>query len=156
MTNHPFNLRRWQHWLATGLGSGLAPVAPGTVGTAAAVPLIFVLAQLPVFWSAVVILLLALLGVYVSEVVSRDLGVDDHGGIVIDEVAGFAITMWALPFDWVWLLAGFCLFRLLDIVKPWPVRLFDQHVSGGLGVMADDIVAGLLACCLLHGVSLAL
>ena len=103
-----------------------------------------------------VILLLALLGVYVSEVVSRDLGVDDHGGIVIDEVAGFAITMWALPFDWVWLLAGFCLFRLLDIVKPWPVRLFDQHVSGGLGVMADDIVAGLLACCLLHGVSLAL
>lgn len=156
MTKHPFNLRRWQHWLATGLGSGLAPVAPGTVGTLAAVPLVFALAQLPTLWSAGFIMLLVLLGIYVSEVVSRDLGVDDHGGIVIDEVAGFAITMWALPFDWAWLLAGFCLFRLLDIVKPWPVRLFDQHVSGGLGVMADDIVAGLLACCLLHGVSLAL
>lgn len=156
MRKHPFNLRRWQHWLATGLGSGLAPVAPGTFGTLAAVPLVFGLAQLPLVWSALLILLLAVLGVYVSEVTSRDLGVDDHGGIVIDEVVGFAITMWALPLQWSWVLAGFCLFRLLDIVKPWPVRFFDQHVTGGLGVMADDIVAGALACCLLHGVSLAL
>ncbi len=156
MKKQPFNLRRWQHWLATGLGSGLAPVAPGTFGTAAAIPLVFLLVQLPLLWSALVILALVVLGVYVSEVTSRDIGVEDHGGIVIDEVVGYALTMWALPFEWPWLLAGFVLFRFLDILKPWPVRFFDQHVTGGLGVMADDIVAGLLACCLLHGVSLAL
>jgi phosphatidylglycerophosphatase A len=156
MRKQPFNLRRWQHLVSTGLGSGLAPFAPGTFGTLAAVPLVFALAQLPLLWSAALVLVLAALGVYVSEITSRDLGVEDHGGIVIDEVVGFALTMWALPLEWPWLLAGFCLFRLLDIVKPWPVRFFDQHVTGGLGVMADDIVAGVLACCLLHGVSLAL
>ncbi len=156
MKKQPFNLRRWQHWFAIGLGSGLAPVAPGTFGTAAALPLVFLLGQLSLLWSALAILLLVVLGVYVSEITSRDIGVEDHGGIVIDEIAGYALTMWALPFEWPWLLAGFVLFRFLDILKPWPVRFFDQHVTGGLGVMADDIVAGLLACCLLHGVSLAM
>lgn len=156
MMHHPFNLKKWQHLLATGFGSGLSPKAPGTVGTVAAIPLVLVLSTLPLWLSAVVIVLICGLGVYVSDVTSRDLGVDDHGGIVIDEVAGFAITMWALPTDSWLLLAGFLLFRFLDIVKPWPVRVFDQHVLGGLGVMADDIVAGLLACGLLHGVLLAL
>lgn len=156
MMHHPFNLKKWQHLLATGFGSGLSPKAPGTVGTLAAIPLVLVLSALPLWLSAVVIVLICGLGVYVSDVTSRDLGVDDHGGIVIDEVAGFAITMWALPTDGWLLLAGFLLFRFLDIVKPWPVRVFDQHVLGGLGVMADDIVAGLLACGLLHGVLLAL
>ncbi len=156
MMHHPFNLKKWQHLLATGFGSGLSPKAPGTVGTLAAVPLVLLLNALPLWFSAVVIALICALGVYVSDVTSRDLGVDDHGGIVIDEVAGFAITMWALPPDGWLLLAGFVLFRFLDIVKPWPVRVFDQHVLGGLGVMADDIVAGLLACGLLHGVLLAL
>jgi phosphatidylglycerophosphatase A len=121
-----------------------------------AIPLVFALAMLPLVASAFVIIALLVLGVYVSERTSRDIGVDDHGGIVIDEIVGFAITMWALPLTWQWLVAGFVLFRFFDIVKPWPVRFFDQHVTGGLGVMADDIVAGLLACCLLHGVSLAL
>ncbi|WP_430455280.1 phosphatidylglycerophosphatase A family protein [Rheinheimera sp.] len=156
MKKQPFNLKSWQHWLAIGLGAGLSPKAPGTVGTAFAIPLVFGLALLPLAWSAVLIIALMVLGVYVSERTSRDIGVEDHGGIVIDEVVGFAITMWALPLSWPWLCAGFVLFRFLDIVKPWPVRFFDQHVTGGLGVMADDLVAGLLACCLLHGVSLVL
>lgn len=156
MKKQPFNLKSWQHWLATGFGAGLSPTAPGTVGTMVAIPLVFALAMLPLVASAFVIIALLVLGVYVSERTSRDIGVDDHGGIVIDEIVGFAITMWALPLTWQWLVAGFVLFRFFDIVKPWPVRFFDQHVTGGLGVMADDIVAGLLACCLLHGVSLAL
>jgi phosphatidylglycerophosphatase A len=156
MMHHPFNLKKWQHLLATGFGSGLSPKAPGTVGTLVALPLVLALSWLPLWLSALIILLICGLGVYVSDVTSRDLGVDDHGGIVIDEIAGFAITMWALPADSWTLLAGFLLFRFLDIVKPWPVRVFDQHVLGGLGVMADDIVAGLLACGLLHGVLLAL
>lgn len=155
MMHHPFNLKKWQHLLATGFGSGLSPKAPGTAGTLAALPLVLALSVLPLWLSALIIVFICGLGVYVSDVTSRDLGVDDHGGIVIDEVAGFAITMWALPADGWILLAGFLLFRFLDIVKPWPVRVFDQHVLGGLGVMADDIVAGLLACGLLHGVLLA-
>lgn len=155
MAAHPFNLRKWQHWVAIGAGAGLSPKAPGTVGTIAALPLVLLLGQLALWQSALAILLLCLLGIYVSEITSRDLAVDDHGGIVIDEVAGFAITMWALPQNLWTLLAGFVLFRLLDIAKPWPVRVFDQHVRGGLGVMADDIVAGLLACGVLHGVLLA-
>jgi phosphatidylglycerophosphatase A len=156
MAAHPFLLNKWQHWLAVWFGAGLSPKAPGTVGTVAAIPLVWLLSLLPYGWSAVLIALVALLGIYVSQVVSDDLAVDDHGGIVIDEVAGFAVTMWALPFDWFYLLLGFVLFRFFDIVKPWPVRVFDQQVRGGLGVMADDLVAGLLACCLLHSVSLAL
>lgn len=153
---HPFNLRKWQHWVATAGGAGLSPKAPGTVGTLAAFPLVWLLGLLPLWQSAGLIVLLCLLGIYVSEVTSRDLAVDDHGGIVIDEVAGFAITMWALPQNAYLFVAGFVLFRLLDITKPWPVRVFDQHVRGGLGVMADDIVAGLLACGILHSVLLVI
>ncbi|MDZ7901782.1 MAG: phosphatidylglycerophosphatase A [Rheinheimera sp.] len=152
MATHPFNLAKWQHWLALGLGSGLAPKAPGTFGTLAAVPLVVILSF---FSSWVVIgflLALSLLAVYVCQVVTNDIGVEDHGSIVIDEVVGFAITMWAVPLDFIDLCVGFALFRLFDIVKPWPIRWFDRNIHGGLGIMLDDIVAGILACAVLHSV----
>ena len=152
MATHPFNLAKWQHWLALGLGSGLAPKAPGTFGTLAAVPLVVILSF---FSSWVVIgflLVLSLLAVYVCQVVTNDIGVEDHGSIVIDEVVGFAITMWAVPLDFIDLCVGFALFRLFDIVKPWPIRWFDRNIHGGLGIMLDDIVAGILACAVLHSV----
>ena len=152
MATHPFNLAKWQHWLALGLGSGLAPKAPGTFGTLAAVPLVVILSF---FSSWVVIgflLALSLLAVYVCQVVTNDIGVEDHGSIVIDEVVGFAITMWAVPLDFIDLCVGFALFRLFDIVKPWPIRWFDRNIHGGLGIMLDDIVAGVLACAVLHSV----
>ena len=79
-------------------------------------------------------------------------GREDHGSIVIDEVVGFAITMWAVPLDFIDLCVGFALFRLFDIVKPWPIRWFDRNIHGGLGIMLDDIVAGILACAVLHSV----
>ena len=152
MATHPFNLAKWQHWLALGLGSGLAPKAPGTFGTLVAVPLVVILSF---FSSWVVIgflLALSLLAVYVCQVVTNDIGVEDHGSIVIDEVVGFAITMWAVPLDFIDLCVGFALFRLFDIVKPWPIRWFDRNIHGGLGIMLDDIVAGILACAVLHSV----
>ncbi|MBN8445630.1 MAG: phosphatidylglycerophosphatase A [Gammaproteobacteria bacterium] len=152
MATHPFNLAKWQHWLALGLGSGLAPKAPGTFGTLAAVPLVVILSF---FSSWVVIgflLALSVLSVYVCQVVTNDIGVEDHGSIVIDEVVGFAITMWAVPLDFIDLCVGFALFRLFDIVKPWPIRWFDRNIHGGLGIMLDDIVAGILACAVLHSV----
>lgn len=156
MKAHPFLLHKWQHWLALGFGSGLSPKAPGTFGTLAALPLVWLLAIISPLWAAVAIVAAALLGVYLCEVVSRDIGAEDHGAIVFDEIVGFAITLWAVPFNLQNVLVAFVLFRLLDIVKPWPIRWFDRNVHGGLGVMMDDIVAGVLACLLLHSVWLPL
>ena len=156
MKPHPFLLNKWQHWLALGFGSGLAPKAPGTFGTLAALPLVWLLAMLSLGWSAAVIVAGAVLGVFVCDVVSRDIGADDHGAIVWDEIIGFAITLWAVPFTTQNVLIAFVLFRLLDIIKPWPIRWFDRNLHGGLGVMMDDIVAGVLACLLLHSVWLPL
>lgn len=156
MKPHPFLLHKWQHWLALGFGSGLAPKAPGTFGTMAALPLAWLLAMLPFSWSAAVIFVCAVLGVYLCDVVSRDIGAEDHGAIVWDEIVGFAITLWAVPLTIQNVLIAFVLFRMLDIIKPWPIRWFDRNLHGGFGVMMDDIVAGVLACLLLHSVWLPL
>ncbi len=152
MKPHPFHLTKWQHWLALGFGSGLAPKAPGTFGTLAALPLLYLLWPLGIYWASAFIILGTVLGIYVCEMVSRDIGVADHGSIVWDEVIGFAITLWAVPLTLENVVVAFLLFRLLDIAKPWPIRWFDRNVHGGLGVMLDDIVAGILACGLLHSV----
>lgn len=137
------------HFLAIGLGSGAAPKAPGTFGTAAAVLLYIPLSQLSSLWYLAVLLVAALVGVYLCGKTSRDWGVHDHGAIVWDEFVGYWITMFMIPATWYWALAGFVLFRLFDIWKPWPVRYFDKHVHGGLGIMLDDVVAGLMAWVLL-------
>lgn len=138
------DLRRPVQFLAFGFGSGLAPVAPGTFGTLVAVPLWFLLARftgLPVY--LVVTLVVSLVGIYICGEASRQLGVHDHGGIVWDEIAGFLVTMIAVPPGWTTAVAGFLLFRLFDIAKPWPIGWLDKRVPGGTGIMVDDIVAGL-------------
>ena len=130
-------------FLAFGFGSGLSPLAPGTMGTLVAVPFIFVLKPLGDlgFWVAVV--LAFLLGVQLCGSVSRKLGVHDHGGIVWDEMVGYWISAAFIPLQWPWLLAAFLLFRLFDILKPWPIRQLDKKVSGGFGIMIDDVVAAI-------------
>ena len=130
-------------FLAFGFGSGLSPFAPGTMGTLVAVPFIFALRAPgePGFWIA--LFLLFLLGVFVCEHVSRKLGVHDHGGIVWDEMLGYWLSAAFIPLQWHWLLAAFLLFRFFDIVKPWPIRQLDSKVSGGFGIMIDDVVAAL-------------
>ena len=120
-------VRDWRHWLAFGLGSGLARYAPGTFGTLVAIPLYLVLAQLPPWLYGVTVIAAFALGVWPCDIVSRDLGVHDHGGIVWDEFVGYWITMFMIPPDWLWILAGFALFRLFDIWKPWPIRWFDRQ-----------------------------
>ena len=146
----PALLRDPRHFLALGFGAGLAPRAPGTFGTLVAIPPYLLLAQLP--WPVYLGVTLAafLLGVYLCGFTSRALGVHDHGGIVWDEVVGFWVTMIALPPQWPLILAGFVLFRLFDIVKPWPVRIADARVSGGFGIMFDDLLAALYALGILH------
>ena len=138
------------HWIAFGAGAGLAPRAPGTAGTAVAIPIYAVLATQPVGLYLLAVALIAAAGVLVCGRTARELGVHDHPGIVLDEIAGFLVTMTALPFDWPWIAAGFVAFRILDVAKPWPVSLADRKVGGGLGIMLDDLLAGALACATLH------
>jgi phosphatidylglycerophosphatase A len=139
------NWRNPRHLLAYGLGSGAAPVAPGTFGTLAAIPLALLLQPLePAPYLALVILLF-LLGIPICGRTAQDLGLHDPGGIVFDEWVGLLLTLWLAPPGWPWLLAGFLLFRLFDIWKPWPIRWLDRRVGGGLGIMLDDLLAGLFA-----------
>lgn len=140
----------WRHFLAFGLGSGLARFAPGTFGTLVSIPFYLVLARLPAWLYVVTVAAAFALGVWISNLVSRDLRVHDHGGIVFDEFVGFWITMFLLPAEWPWILAGFAAFRLFDIWKPWPIRWCDRHIEGGFGIMFDDVVAGIFACASLH------
>ena len=140
-------------FLAFGFGSGLAPRAPGTAGTLAAIPLYL---WFSLYGNAVYLALLALVcvtGVWICERASRLLGTHDHPGIVWDEFAGFLVTMSVAPAGWPWLVAGFVLFRLFDIWKPWPVSWADKKLSGGLGIMLDDLLAGLLAAAVMFAVS---
>ena len=135
-------------WLATGFGAGLAPRAPGTVGSLVGVLFYLAMAGLPLPLYLTAILALALVGVWLCEQAGRTLGVTDHPGIVWDEIVGVLITMTATPVGWQSVVLGFALFRLFDILKPWPVASIDRKVPGGLGVMLDDVMAGLyaLAC----------
>ncbi|WIG80661.1 phosphatidylglycerophosphatase A [Photobacterium damselae] len=134
------------HLLATGFGSGLAPIVPGTVGTLAAIPLYWVLAQLPFLLYLLAIVIAAIIGVTICQKTSDDMKVHDHGSIVWDEFVGFWITMAIAPtISWQWILPGFILFRFFDMLKPWPISWLDKHVSGGFGIMIDDIVAGFMA-----------
>ncbi len=141
------------HFLAFGLGSGAAPKAPGTFGTLAAIPLWLLFADLPILSYLAVIVVTSLVGIWLCGQTSKDLGVHDHGGIVWDEFVGLWITYIALPEGWVWVLFGFLLFRLFDIWKPWPIGWADSKVSGGLGIMLDDILAGFMALGVLQAVN---
>jgi phosphatidylglycerophosphatase A len=139
------NLRNPLHFFAFGFGTGALPWAPGTFGTLVAVPLYLLLRPLPLEIYLSVLLAGFLLGVWICERTSRDLGVHDHSGIVWDEIIGFLLTMAFAPPGWPWLLVGFVLFRLFDILKPWPIRTVDRHLGGGLGIMLDDLLAALYA-----------
>lgn len=143
------------HFLAFGLGSGAAPVAPGTFGTLAAIPLYLLLVQLPLSYYLLALILSFALGIWLCERTTRDLGVHDHGGIVWDEFVGFWITMVAAPPEWWWVVVGFALFRFFDITKPFPISYLDRNIKGGLGVMVDDAVAGTFAWLCLQLIALA-
>lgn len=137
-------------FIASGFGAGLSSFAPGTVGTLAAIPLWVGLSFLPLGSYLLFLLIASLFGIWVCGKASRELNVHDHGGIVWDEFVGLWITLIAIPLTLTNLLLGFLLFRLLDIIKPWPIRVIDQKVSGGFGIMLDDMIAGGMAAIILH------
>ncbi len=136
-------------FLAFGFGSGLAKKAPGTLGTLAAVPLCWLFAQAGTVLYSALTLAVIVSGVWICGQAAEKLGEHDFGGIVWDEIAGLLITMALVPFSWQTLAAGFVLFRVFDIVKPWPIRWADRHVQGGFGIMLDDVLAGAIAGILL-------
>lgn len=132
-------------FFAFGFGSGLARKAPGTFGTIAAIPFLFLLTQLPNLIHALTLLATFLFGVWVCQNTSKRLGVHDHGGIVWDEFVGLWATFYGLPLSWQNLILGFLLFRLFDITKPFPIKWLDQKVKGGFGIMIDDLIAAIFA-----------
>jgi phosphatidylglycerophosphatase A len=141
---------RPDHWLAYGLGAGLSPMAPGTVGTLVAIPIFLLLAQLPAEGYVFAVLVLIAAAIWACGRVARELGSDDPPAIVGDEVVGFLVAMsavatTAVPLTIGWLIMGFVLFRLFDVFKPWPVSLVQNRLRGGLGIVADDLVAGAMA-----------
>ncbi len=139
------------HFLALGCGSGLLPPAPGTWGTALAVPLWWALLRpLPLVLYVPLLAMAIGLGIWFCGRTAAALGTEDHPAIVWDEFVGFWLACLALPAGWYWMLAAFLLFRLFDIWKPWPIRQLDRRLKGGLGIMLDDLVAGFFAWLLLQ------
>lgn len=133
------------HLLSLGFGSGLSPKMPGTMGTVIGVGLYLLLPELD--WKIFLGLIITsfITGVFLCGYTAKVLNVHDHPGIVWDEIVGYFITMFMVPKTWIWILSGFVLFRIFDIWKPWPISLADKHLKGGLGIMLDDVIAGIFA-----------
>lgn len=139
-------------WIACGLGAGLSPFAPGTVGSLVALLPWLALRELPPAYFAIALIAAFALGVWACDWAVRQLRIADPGALVWDEFVGQWIALTPLLLwsrDWPWVFAGFILFRIFDIVKPWPVSWADRNVHGGLGVMLDDVLAGIYAAIVL-------
>ena len=137
------------HILAFGFGTGLAPVAPGTVGSLLGVALAWLTLELPLMAQVSIAVALSVAGIWICGSSARKLGVHDHGGIVWDEICGMYVTLLVAPPQLVAWIIGFGLFRAFDIVKPWPIRDLDHRLRGGTGIMLDDLAAALYASVLL-------
>jgi len=137
------------NFLAFGFGTGLAPVAPGTFGSLPGVLLFWLTLDFGLYVQLGVAAALILAGVWICGESARRIGVHDHGGIVWDEIAGMYLTLLAAPLTWPGWVLAFVLFRVMDIVKPWPIRDLDHRLGGGLGIMLDDLAAALYAAVLL-------
>ena len=133
------------HLIAVGFGAGASPYMPGTVGTLIGVLIYLLIVPFSVPVYTVILAALIFFGFWVCDVADKAIGVHDHPSIVWDEVLGFLITMWAIPAYWMWVILGFLLFRLFDIWKPWPISWLNDHISGGVGVIVDDLLAGVFA-----------
>jgi len=151
---HPVPRSIWRnpiHFLAFGLGSGAMPKAPGTFGTLAAIiPFFFILQHLTDQQYLLMLIVTSIVGIFLCHKTAKDLGVHDHSGIVWDEFVGYWITMWLAPTGWLYIVLGFALFRLFDILKPWPISWLDKNVGGGFGIMVDDILAGVMSFIILQ------
>ncbi len=136
-------------FLAFGLGSGLSPKAPGTVGTVVGMLLAFPLTGVPVWAGLLFVAAAFVVGISICQRASKSLGVHDHGGIVWDEFVGIWLVLVLVPFEWAWWLAAFVAFRFFDVIKPWPIGWLDKRIHGGFGIMLDDLIAAVYAVAVL-------
>ena len=152
-----FVLRHPAHLLSLGFGAGLSPVAPGTVGTLLAIPAYWLIAGWPAWLYLAAVAALFVVGAAAAGYSSAALGVHDHRAIVVDEVAGMLIALFHLPGAgaWPWMVLAFLLFRVFDVLKPWPIDRADRDVAGGFGIMLDDALAGLWTLAVVQALSLA-
>ena len=135
----------WQkpsHFIAFGFGSGAIPIAPGTFGTLIAIPFYLAICSLPLTAYIILVALITVGSMWLCERVSREIDVHDHQGMCLDEIVGYLVTMIGAPHGILWIALGFIFFRIFDIWKPWPIDYTDRHVSGGFGMILDDVLAG--------------
>lgn len=149
--NFKFLISHPIHFLSLGMGTGLAPKAPGTFGTLVGFPLFWLVKDWPFIQQLVLIVLLFMLGIYLCDVTGKALGVSDHGGIVWDEIVAMMLVLTIAPVTAFWYFVAFVLFRLFDIWKPVPIRQCDAKLKGGFGVMFDDLLAAIYAMLVLKG-----
>ena len=144
--NREFLFKHPAHFLALGFGAGLAAKAPGTWGTLVAFPFFFLANFLGGQWAVLVAAAIFFVaGIWAADVTGRALGVSDHGGIVVDEIAAFLLVLAFAPVSIAGVAVAFLLFRVFDIVKPWPINVADRRIKGGFGVMFDDVLAAIYA-----------
>ena len=141
--------------VSTWFGCGFIKLAPGTIGSIAAVPLAWVLAELGGILTLIIVTtVLFLIGIWAAHTYVLRVQDEDPPQVVIDEVVGQCLTLLVVPVDVIYYLIGFVLFRLFDIIKPWPVNWADKNIKGGLGIMLDDVLAGIYAGLALWGIHL--
>lgn len=138
------------HFIAFGFGAGAIPFAPGTFGTLVAIPFYLLFSLLPLSAYIVLVVLIMFASMWLCDRVSREINIHDHQGMCLDEIVGYLVTMIAAPHGWIWIMLGFALFRLFDIWKPWPIAYIDEHVDGGVGMILDDVLAGIYSLIILQ------
>lgn len=142
------------HLFAVGLGSGMSPIMPGTMGSLIAIPLWLLFCGLSpiLYWLLIVVTFV--FGCFLCQRTSDDTQTHDSGHIVWDEFVGMWITLFFIPhISILWLIIAFVAFRVFDIIKPWPIRWFDQKVSGGFGIMIDDVIAAIFSSLVVYGLA---
>ena len=148
-------MRRLGVWIATTGPAGYAPIAPGTFGSAAGVLLYLATSHLSFQYQALLLVAVVVVGIWAASVAAIHFSRPDPSHVVIDEVAGQLLTYFGLSLNWTGVLIGFLLFRALDIIKPWPARRL-EHLHGGTGIMADDLMAAVYGNLILRGIAYAL
>lgn len=139
-------------FLATGFYAGNIPKAPGTFGTIEGLLFCFFLSRLDLLYAAIFAVLFIVFSIWVADRAERILKVKDSGSIVIDEMAGIMVTLIGIPFNIIPVISGFFIFRLLDILKPFPIHSIEKRLSGGAGIVMDDVAAGILGNCILRAI----
>lgn len=138
------------HFIAFGFGSGAVPFAPGTFGTLMAIPFYLAMQSLSHTMYLLLVVVITLASMWLCGKITKEIGVHDHSGMCLDEIVGYLVAMYGAPHGLSWIVWGFLLFRLFDIWKPWPIRYIDAQVQGGIGIILDDVLAGIYSLILLR------